>query len=209
MVVESPTSGARPLRRFSLAEYFKLGELGFFEGERVELLDGAIVQTSPKGVRHDYAIQALNRLLVLALADRAGIRVQSAFALDEEFAPEPDIAVIPLSTPTDRHPSESHLLIEVADSSLEYDRGLKAERYAAAGVPEYWIVNLIESTVEVYRDPDGSRYQPRVEQSAGDHVSLLRFPDVTLAVGHILPRGDQAGAGRTLRSMTNGAPSLP
>src|SRR5688572_1840129 len=109
----------RPLRR---REYEKLAELGLFEGERIELIEGAIVRMSPHGPAHDSTIDRLTELLVIALRGRARVRVQGAFAASDDSEPEPDVAVIPPRDYDDAHPTEAWLIIEVADTSLAKDR---------------------------------------------------------------------------------------
>jgi len=129
----------RPLRR---AEYDKLVALGAFQDERIELLNGVLVPMSPIGPPHSPAVQKLSTLLFRALDGVAAIRVQSPFAALDESEPEPDIAVVPLGDYDTAHPNVAHWIVEVADSSVERDRGLKLGIYAGCGVPEYWIVNL-------------------------------------------------------------------
>src|SRR5688572_12591292 len=116
----------RPLRR---CEYEQLIQSGAFEGERVELLYGVVVQMSPHGTRHDGVVQRLTRLLLLGLDPRAGVRIQSAFAAASGSQPEPDVAVVAPGDYLTAHPSSAHLIIEVADSSLPIDHGLKAKLY--------------------------------------------------------------------------------
>jgi Uma2 family endonuclease len=173
----------RLLRR---SEYEKMVELGLFEGERVELLYGVVVQMSPKGARHDATIQRLNHLFVLALAPRAGVRVQSAFAASDGSQPEPDLAVVPAGDYDAGHPSKAHLIIEVAESSLEVDRGTKAGLYAECGVPEYWVVNLIDDLIEVHAEIVRGVYTSVVPYRRGASIALCEFPDVAIAVDQIL-----------------------
>lgn len=169
----------RPLRR---VEYDQLVALGTFEGERIELIEGALRHMSPIGPPHTSTVDDLNELLVLALAGRARVRVQGSFAASELSEPEPDFCVLPLGDYRSAHPSEAHLIIEVADSSLRYDRGQKAQLYAACGVPEYWVVNLLERVVEVHRAPSAAGYREVARVSQGGRVQLLAFPDVALMV---------------------------
>ena len=169
----------RPLRR---VEYDQLVALGTFQGERVELIGGALRYMSPIGPPHTSTVDALNRLLVLALGERAWVRVQGSFAAGELSQPEPDFCILPLGDYHSAHPSEAHLIIEVADSSLRYDRGEKALLYASCGVPEYWVVNLVERTVEVHREPFASGYRRVTSVPKGGRLRVLAFPDVELAV---------------------------
>lgn len=175
----------RPLRR---AEYDRLVELGAFDNERVELLRGAIVEMSPPGARHASVVDALNMLLAPALVGRAVVRVQSPFAALDDSEPQPDLTILPQrgSTPFE-HPSEADLVVEVADSSLHYDRTSKVPVYAEAGVPECWIVNLRDEVVEVHTDPAGGAYAGIREHRRGDSIALVAFPDLTVAVDDVLP----------------------
>src|SRR5262249_53858607 len=148
--------GIRPIRR---VEYDRMVELGMFEDERIELLRGVLVQMSPIGSRHSATVDRLTRVLVLALSDRAVVRVQNPFAATDDSEPEPDFAVVPLRDYDDAHPECAHLLVEVSESSLRIDRGVKLGIYAENGVPEYWVVNIAKRCVEVYTEPDGTAYR--------------------------------------------------
>ena len=173
----------RPLRR---VEYDQLVALGAFQDERIELLDGALVAMSPIGAPHSATVQRLNRLLILALEGRAAVRCQSPFAALEFSEPEPDFSVLPLGDYDLDHPSEAHLLIEVAESSLAVDRGKKLRLYASCAVPEYWVVNLPERCVEVYTRPTTGAYGSVERYERGQSIRLLAFPDVAFAVSDIL-----------------------
>jgi Uma2 family endonuclease len=173
----------RPLRR---AEYDQLVALGAFQDERIELLDGALVAMSPIGAPHSGAVQRLTRLLILALEGRAAVRCQSPFAALEFSEPEPDFSVLPLGDYDLDHPSEAHLIIEVAESSLAMDRGKKLRLYASCAIPEYWVVNLPERCIEVYTRPTPGAYGRVERYERGQSIRLLAFPDVAFAVSDIL-----------------------
>lgn len=172
----------RPLRR---VEYDRLVSLGTFDGERVELMAGELRRMSPIGPPHAATVDQLTELLVLALAGRALVRVQGSFAAGELSQPEPDLCVLPLGDYRAAHPQRAHLIVEVADSSLSYDRGQKAALYAESGVPEYWVVNLVERVVEVHRAPTAGRYAAVRVAAASERVALLEFPDVEIAVADL------------------------
>jgi Uma2 family endonuclease len=174
---------ARPIRR---EEYEKMVELGLFEGERVELLYGVIVRTSPHGPQHDSAIGRLTTLLVPLLLSRAQVRIQSAFAASDASQPEPDVAVVPPADYDDAHPREAWLIIEVAHSSLSTDRTFKAKLYAESGVPEYWIVNLHDGLVEVRSDIVSGAYTRLVSHRKGEIIRMTHFADVAVRVDDIL-----------------------
>ncbi len=178
------TERLRPLRR---VEYERLGEEGFFdEDDRVELLEGVIVQMSPRGTRHDGALERLVRLFVLALADRAAVRPQLAYAASDISEPEPDLAVVPPGDHDREHPSQAFLLIEVSDSSLSKDRRVKTRIYAAAAVPEYWVVDVNAGTIEVRTQPTGDGYAQLRVARAGETIRLQAFPDVEIAVSDVV-----------------------
>jgi Uma2 family endonuclease len=173
----------RPIRR---AEYERLVEEGFFEGERVELLYGVIVCMSPHGPKHDGALDRIAEILMRALGGRTRIRVQSGFAASDGSEPEPDIAVVPPGDYDDAHPAVAWLVVEVAGSSLAKDRGPKARLYAESGVEEYWIVNLVDGLIEVHTDPRGGLYRAIRRFSRGDVVTPGRFGDVRVAVSEVV-----------------------
>jgi Uma2 family endonuclease len=169
----------RPITR---AEYDAMGQAGLFDDERVELIDGVIVRMAPRGSPHDTIIERLNELLLPRLVGRARVRIQLAFAAGEYSEPEPDVAVVPRDEPWAEHPSRAALLIEVAASSLRYDRGTKASVYARAGVPEYWVVDVSDRTIEVFRAPDGERYATATLHRGSDVLAVPGFPEVSFSV---------------------------
>jgi len=174
----------RPLKR---AEYDRLVELGCFQDEKVELLDGVLVEMRPQGVPHANAIRVLRQLLRDQIGARAIVDSQLPIALDDRSEPEPDVAVIPRQDYSRAHPSSALLIVEVADSSLRKDRLLKRDVYARNAVPEYWIVNLAARTVEVYREPQGDQYGRLVTYGEADTISPEAFVDVVIPVAQILP----------------------
>ncbi len=182
-MVSAAPSPIRPLRR---VEYDQLVALGTFDGERVELIAGELRRMSPIGAPHASTVDRLTKLFVLALADRAWVRVQGSFAAGDLSQPEPDLSILPLGDYDSAHPQVAHLIVEVADSSLRYDRGEKAALYAECGVVEYWVVNLVERVVEVHREPHGGGYEQVVAYPKGTRLRLLAFPDLELAVDDIL-----------------------
>jgi Uma2 family endonuclease len=177
------TEPIRPLRR---VEYDHLVALGTFESERIELIAGELRRMSPIGPRHASTVDRLTELLVLALVGRARVRVQGSFAAGELSEPAPDFCVLPLGDYDAEHPQVAHLIIEVSDSSLSFDRGPKAQLYAECNVPEYWVVNLVERVVEVHRRPQAGRYEQVSVCSKGRRLQLLAFPGIELAVDDFL-----------------------
>jgi Uma2 family endonuclease len=174
----------RPLRR---KEYDRMVELGFFENERIELLEGMLVATSPQGARHAAVVRRLTMLLPPALVGRAEVQVQSPFAASDDSEPEPDVAIVPTGDYLEDHPARALLVIEVADSSLRKDRLVKLRLYATAGVPEYWIVDLESDVVLVHREPRDAGYAQVTRHASGDNLSPLAFPDIVVPTSTLLP----------------------
>jgi Uma2 family endonuclease len=176
-------STIRPLRR---VEYDKLVDEGVFANERVELLYGLVVRMTPIREPHANAVDRLLKILIFAFGDRARVRCQGSFAASEDSEPEPDVGVYPERDYLTAHPTDAWLIVEVSDSSLAHDRGVKEALYAEVGVPEYWIVNLVDRAIEVYRDPVKGKYTSKTVHARGDSVTMLRFPDVTVAVSDVI-----------------------
>jgi Uma2 family endonuclease len=179
-----PLERVRPLRR---VEYERLAELGAFRDEKVELVYGRIVHRSPIGGPHRYAVRHLTEILGQALRGRANLEIQSSFAASEDSEPEPDVAVVPLGDYLDAPPNQAFLIIEVAQSSLADDRGWKATLYASCGVPEYWIVNLVDDVIEVYREPGADGYARVTRHGREGELRVPGFEDVVVRVGAVLP----------------------
>lgn len=174
-------------RRISSREYRRMAELGFFEGERVELVHGTVVRMSPIGPAHADPVDLLTEVLVLALAGRARVRVQQPLLAADDSEPEPDVAVVPLRRHAREHPHEAYLVVEVADSSLLYDRETKVPLYAASGVPEVWIVDVGARAIEVYTGLTGGRYADVTRHELGEVVRPKAFPEVEVAVSEVFP----------------------
>lgn len=184
-------------RRWTRGEYDRLVEHGIFAaGERIELLGGLLVVREPQGGRHAMGVRMVEEALRAAFASGWDVRGQLPVALDAESEPEPDVSVVPGSFrdyPLS-HPTRAVLVVEIADSSLALDRGEKAGLYARAGMPEYWIVNLGERALEVYRDPApdaeaafGWRYAAVVTLRPGQTVAPVAAPAVAIAVADLVP----------------------
>src|SRR5262245_41919134 len=178
--------------RVTREQYFALVDRGVLaEDDRVELLEGVIVAMAPEGPRHAGVGELVAGALRAALGDRAHVRTAHPFDASAWSVPEPDVAVVPGKARDylDHHPSAAHLLVEVAESSLPQDRLTKAPIYAAAGIPEYWIVNLRQEHVEVHRSPETAARRYTVVEIArrGSRVALAAFPDASVAVDDLLP----------------------
>ena len=150
-------------RALTVAEYHRMGEVGILaECDRVELIEGELIAMSPIGSEHSGTVNALNRMLVRAVGDAGVVAVQNPVQLDDHSEPQPDFAVLKpraddyrRSTP---RPNDVLLIIEIAFSSLNYDRAVKRPLYASHGIPEFWIVDLAAGEVEVCQTPAGDHY---------------------------------------------------
>lgn len=171
--------------RLTRAEYDELVERGEFIDQRVELIRGRIVEMSPQGPLHSAVIRRLNKLLIIAVGDHAEVQPQSPLAISDDSEPEPDFAIIEAGDYDNAHPRTALLLIEVSNSSLMKDRGEKGPLYAAAGIPEYWIIDVVAKTVEVYLHPEAGEYQSVVTRTHGDVLRPTRLPMVEVAVAAI------------------------
>ena len=176
---------------FTVDEYHLMGKAGVFhEDDRVELIDGQVVEMTPIGPRHAVCIDRLNGRLSQLVGDSAIVRVQSPMVFGRQAEPEPDVTL--LIPPFERYqevhpgPGEVMLVIEVADTSLEYDRSVKIPLYARAEIPEVWLVNLPDELIEVYRNPAGGRSAEITSISRGETLTPLEVPSVTLSVARIL-----------------------
>ena len=180
-------------RRFTVAEYLALGEAGILaKEERIELLDGAIIQMAPIGKRHQHSVDWLAHMMHEAIGRQAMVQVRGSIQLDDASAPEPDIAVIPRRSINDigpTLPSDVYFLVEVADSSLEFDLGEKLARYAA-GIPEVWVANLRAGELVVNTEPQGAAYTNVRVIPLDGRVSPRAFPDVVLDLADFIPAVD-------------------
>jgi Uma2 family endonuclease len=169
--------------------FVRMIDAGIFDpDDRVQLIDGVLVQMSPQNDPHARAIVRISNLLARRLGTRADVACQVPFNASEYSRPEPDVALWPLSPRGDEPvPSQPMLVIEIADSSVRDDRLIMAPIYAAAGVPEYWIVNLRAGLVEVHTDPTEDGYQHLETRPRGAAITLISFPDVEVLVDELVP----------------------
>jgi Uma2 family endonuclease len=174
----------RPLLR---SEYDALIRQGHFEGEKIELLFGMLVRMTPIGAPHASTVMRVTNLFVRVLPDeRASVRCQQPFAALLDSEPEPDVVLAPPGEYDRDHPEKTLLVVEVSDSSLRRDRELKARLYALAGVPEYWIVNLVDEVIEVYTEPFDDVFRKHTKYTKGQTLRPLAFPDLEIRVDQIL-----------------------
>lgn len=179
------------LRRFTVDEYHCLGQAGVFAPEeRVELIRGVIRKMSPKGKRHVIAVAKANRIFTVGLTGKASVLIQDPL-IKQGWHSEPEPDLVLMSNPDletyGTEDSSVLLVIEVADSSLDYDRTTKAPLYAEAGIPEYWIVNLAEDRVEIYRNPSQGRYRDTSVLEPGSRIAPLAWPDLRIDVSQLIP----------------------
>lgn len=187
---------AEPItRRWTRQEYYRMAADGYFEGQRVELIGGEIVVMSPQNFRHGSGLERIARVVERAFGPKYWVRTQQPLNLSLDSSPEPDVYVV-TGSPDDYsdHPRRAALVIEVSDTTLAFDRGRKASLYARGRVADYWIVNLLDHQLEVYRAPVsdktqqlGFRYGSRTILNAGNTISPLAKPKVEIQVRKLLP----------------------
>jgi Uma2 family endonuclease len=182
--------GGKP-HRFTVADYHRMAEAGILdEDSHVELIRGQIVDMAPIGAPHLGMVNRLTRLLPAILDGRGVLSIQNPVRLDDGSEPEPDVAVLrpradDYETATPRA-ADVLLVVEVADTSLGDDRDIKAPLYAESGIPECWIVNLVERVVEVYRQPENGRYIQFRRVSAADVLDIVALPGAVLSAADLL-----------------------
>ncbi|MBE9199816.1 MULTISPECIES: Uma2 family endonuclease [unclassified Nodularia (in: cyanobacteria)] len=186
------TETTLPLRLWTVEEYHRMAEAGIFGAdERVELLEGKIIWMIAKGTAHRSAVGRTDKLLQNRLGNRAWVSIQDPIQLNERSEPEPDIAVVkvdPLDY-ADHHPTppEVYLIIEVANSSLKLDCETKAKAYSAAGITDYWVLDVISRQLHVFREPTQEGYKNVVILAEDATISPLEFPDLQMMVLEMLP----------------------
>ena len=186
MAVE--VAGAR--RRFTREEYSQMAEAGILKPtDRVELIRGEIVEMSPIGRRHQAFVDNLTQLLIMRVAGRAIVSVQNPLVLAEDTEPEPDLKILRRrSVPykeLETHADDVLLVIEVAESSLSYDRSTKQRLYAEAGISEYWVVDCAAESVEVHRTLQAGSYRDVSRLTGVAPVNPLAFPDIRVTLAEI------------------------
>ncbi len=170
--------------KFTTQQYHLMHEAGVFgDGDRLELINGEIKTMSPIGRKHVACIIRLDKLIQQKLGDRVMVSTQNSIRLNEHSEPQPDLAILKFrddfyegGLPT---PDDILLIIEVADSSIDYDRDVKAPLYAMAGIPEMWLFDVNKKVIEGYSQPSPLGYKQIHRYNEGDMLSMLAFPDVT------------------------------
>ncbi len=177
-------------------EYYKMAELGFFHGKRVELIEGEIIEMSPMKSPHATAVSLVYEVLREVFDNNHFIRNQQPLSFSKITEPEPDLAVIKgkIRDFSDSHPKTAELLIEVSDATIYYDRGKKSNLYAKNKIQDYWIINLKDKRLEVFRRPikdesayNGYSYGENLIFTEQDEVSPLAAPKAKIKVADLLP----------------------
>lgn len=174
-------------RLITVEEYHQMIEAGILgEDEHVELIDGEIIKMAAIGSPHASCVDRLNEFFITRLPGRATVRIQNPVCLGEHSEPEPDLAIVHRYEKgyIERHPNpdEVYLIIEVADSSLEFDREIKLPLYAKAGIPEVWVVDLPGECIEIYQEPSPFGYGLMRKKRGSDAISPLAFPDISVPI---------------------------
>lgn len=191
-------SAAAPhLRLWTREEYYKMAELGVFKpGERVELIGGKIVEMAPQYSPHATALLLAQDELRAVLTAGYVVRTQLPLDISPSSQPEPDVAIVrgAVRDYAKAHPTTAELVVEVSESTLGYDRGEKASLYASAGIQDYWVLNLTDRRVEIFRDPIpmanqpyGYGYRSHTQYFPTDKVSPLAAPQSAIKVEDLLP----------------------
>jgi Uma2 family endonuclease len=176
-----------PRRLFTVAEYHRMAEVGIFRpDERIELIEGEIIQMSPIGPRHAGCVINANRLFITRLGDRAVVSPQNPVVIQPRSEPQPDLLLLrPRAVSYSREhpiPEDVLLAVEVAETTVRFDRLVKARLYARAGIAEFWLLLTMDGTVEVYRAPGPDGYTSVTQRGSGQVASPLAFPDVGFTV---------------------------
>ena len=174
-----------------LDEWRRLGEANIFPpGNRIELINGEILDMAPIGFNHAGHLKRINNLLTILVTGRAIVSVQDPLQLGDISEPEPDFMLLKPNTDyySSRHPTADDvlLLIEVSDTSLQFDQNQNLLLYALHSIPEYWLLNLSDVCLEVYRKPNGEVYAEKTTLYPGDSVTLSQLTDISIQVSDIL-----------------------
>ena len=177
--------------KFTVDQYYQMAEIGILTpGQRVELIEGEIVDMAPIGRRHAACVDRLNNTFAPGLSGRAIVRVQGPLRLHDHSEPEPDLIILrwrdDFYAGREPGPEDALLVIEVAETSECYDRQVKGPLYAAAGIREVWLVDLVAATITNYREPSPAGYAQAIVVTGDDVLAPLAFPDLSLTAARIL-----------------------
>lgn len=185
-------SESTKVRQWTVNDYHRMLDAGILaESDRVELLNGEIIEMSPQRPPHTTATKRAYDYFKPLLSGKADVRSQSPIILSSLSEPEPDIAVVAIDeleySLSHPKPNDIFLLIEVADSTLARDLGEKAKAYSKANIQEYWLVDIKERQVHIFLHPDGDTYQQKRLKSEDNSCSILAFPDIEVSISQLLP----------------------
>lgn len=179
----------RKRRLFTVEEYHRMGEVGILPEKGLELIHGELIEMSPIGSKHAATVDKITRFFVQLFQMKAIVRVQNPITIADHSEPEPDISILKDRRDyySEKHPGpeDVYLLIEVADSSINFDRTVKLNMYAAAGIPETWIIDLEKNQIETYRDPVESTYTDKKIATKSDPV-LVQTLDMHINASELL-----------------------
>ena len=178
-------------RFFTVAEYDRMIQAGIFaEDDRLELIDGEILTMSPIGSRYAACVRRLQRFFTQQLGDQVFADVQNPLLLDDSSEPQPDVVLLKdradLYATEHPRPGDVFLVVEVADTSVAYDREVKVPAYASGGIPEVWVVDLTSAVIEVYRTPSANGYREVTTWRGTELIAPLAFPDLRVAVNRLV-----------------------
>jgi Uma2 family endonuclease len=180
-----------PTYEFTVEEYQRLLEVGIFdEDDRIELLNGNLIVMSPIGIRHANAVRRILNLFVRRYGHASEVDAQNPAIVDRKSEPQPDILLLRLGISEELvkpHPKDVLLLVEVADSSFIFDRSDKHDAYARNGIREYWLLDLNENRLHVFRQPAGGKYEIELILEKSDSIAPLTFPDLPVKISQMLP----------------------
>ena len=183
-------------RQWTSADYYQMADMGLFQDQRVELIEGEIIDMPPQLDKHYWTIMLVSRALERALGEGFVVRQQGPLDLSDRSIPEPDVAVVAgnlRQLMSQGHPTSALLVVEVSQTTIRFDRTQKASMYARHDIADYWIINLIDQIIEVYRDPVpdaeapyGFAYASRQTYRRGQQVALLAKPECSIRVDDCL-----------------------
>lgn len=184
VISNSTTNGVKP-RLITVSEYDRMIEAGIYtENDRIELLNGEIIEIMPKGTKHTSANSKIIRFFIKLFGDKLIVRSQDPIRLDDFSEPEPDVV---LAIWDDKEYSENHptpkdilLIMEISDTTLAYDREIKSQAYARNGIQQYLLLNLQNETLEEYREPSADGYGAKRTYRSGDVFNLVAFPEIEI-----------------------------
>lgn len=189
IVLEVRERAAMPYHRWSVDEYHQMAQAGLLdETDRVELIEGELIDMAPIGSKHAFRVDSVARALQLAVGKALLVRVQNPILLGEHSEPQPDIAVVKDKNYAESHPEAEDvlLIVEVSDTTLAYDRDVKLSLYARHGIPEVWLLEVNAGELTVYREPAEGQYRLIRKPTAAEAVSPMLVPGVAISLAEVL-----------------------